>query len=264
MKKNGFTLIELLVVIAIIAILAAILFPVFAQARERARSATCLSNLKQTALATSMYVQDYDETFPVNLYLNFQPSGTPCVFSFYQAIYPYQKSAEVWVCPSNPQAVDIQLAFQLVQLPPICQPALKFYSYDFNFGLIDFGVDNNLFPGTGRAVKRLAQIEYPVETAVIYDGSIVFQGGPFNLFDTPIEGRHAESANANYVDGHTKVVRLRKMLDSSGRWLFGRAMDNRSNVYGWLVSDGGPYNDRYQMRGIPTRNADGTWGLIDP
>src|SRR5204863_4740415 len=66
--RRGFTLIELLVVIAIIAILAAILFPVFAQAREKARSAQCLSNLKQVAMATRMYSQDYDEVL-VPLYL---------------------------------------------------------------------------------------------------------------------------------------------------------------------------------------------------
>jgi prepilin-type N-terminal cleavage/methylation domain-containing protein len=64
MRKRGFTLIELLVVIAIIAILAAILFPVFAQAREKARQASCISNIKQIALAAIMYVQDYDETYP--------------------------------------------------------------------------------------------------------------------------------------------------------------------------------------------------------
>src|SRR5947208_16218835 len=63
-QKRGFTLIELLVVIAIIAILAAILFPVFAQAREKARQTTCLSNLKQLGLGFRMYLQDYDDTFP--------------------------------------------------------------------------------------------------------------------------------------------------------------------------------------------------------
>jgi prepilin-type N-terminal cleavage/methylation domain-containing protein len=64
-KKRGFTLIELLVVIAIIAILAAILFPVFSRAREQARKTACLSNMKQMATATMMYVQDWDETFPI-------------------------------------------------------------------------------------------------------------------------------------------------------------------------------------------------------
>src|SRR2546423_15081069 len=63
-RRGAFTLIELLVVIAIIAILAAILFPVFAQAREKARSATCLSNNKQIGLAVAMYLQDYDSTYP--------------------------------------------------------------------------------------------------------------------------------------------------------------------------------------------------------
>src|SRR6201988_4702864 len=74
-RNRGFTLIELLVVIAIIAILAAILFPVFAQAREKARQASCLSNMKQIGLGMTMYVQDYDETFPCNPW-NGQPVGT--------------------------------------------------------------------------------------------------------------------------------------------------------------------------------------------
>ncbi|MGQ9487030.1 MAG: prepilin-type N-terminal cleavage/methylation domain-containing protein [Armatimonadota bacterium] len=68
-QHKGFTLIELLVVIAIIAILAAILFPVFAQARESARQTSCTSNQKQLALSVLMYAQDYDETFPMSAYL---------------------------------------------------------------------------------------------------------------------------------------------------------------------------------------------------
>src|ERR1051325_11064058 len=78
-RSEGFTLIELLVVIAIIAILAAILFPVFAQAREKARAISCLSNIKQTALGVVMYVQDYDETHPMFFYnlTTSRPSDDP-------------------------------------------------------------------------------------------------------------------------------------------------------------------------------------------
>src|SRR5438128_2166045 len=76
-KRAGFTLIELLVVIAIIAILAAILFPVFAQAREKARQATCLSNFKQIGLGVMMYVQDWDETYPTSR-LKALPGGSDC------------------------------------------------------------------------------------------------------------------------------------------------------------------------------------------
>src|SRR5665213_1677179 len=86
--RKGFTLIELLVVIAIIAILAAILFPVFAKAREKARQTACASNLKQMALAELQYVQDYDEIFP-NQSLE------------YAGLIPYTKSTQIFVCPDD-------------------------------------------------------------------------------------------------------------------------------------------------------------------
>jgi prepilin-type N-terminal cleavage/methylation domain-containing protein/prepilin-type processing-associated H-X9-DG protein len=105
MKRRGFTLIELLVVIAIIAILAAILFPVFAQARAKARQASCTSNVKQLTLGFMMYVQDYDETFPFWNWGDSYGSGskTPNHFeSFWvNAIYPYVKNGGVYACPSS-------------------------------------------------------------------------------------------------------------------------------------------------------------------
>src|SRR5713101_8731815 len=104
-RKRGFTLIELLVVIAIIAISAAILFPVFAQAREKARQTHCLSNVRQVAAALSMYVQDNDETFPPVGYASFE-NGPPCFFSFAFGIMPYQRNADIWGCPTNPKAYD--------------------------------------------------------------------------------------------------------------------------------------------------------------
>ena len=102
MRRRGFTLIELLVVIAIIAILAAILFPVFARAREKARQASCQSNLKQLALAAHMYAQDYDETWLIS-----DPNSAPTTppdtnRNFWRfALQPYIRNWQIFVCPSS-------------------------------------------------------------------------------------------------------------------------------------------------------------------
>jgi len=102
LKIKGFTLIELLVVIAIIAILAAILFPVFAQAREKARQTTCLSNMKQMGLATYMYTEDYDETYPASQDgISYQYNNAPHPGGFPAKIYPYIKNWKIFACPSS-------------------------------------------------------------------------------------------------------------------------------------------------------------------
>src|SRR5688572_7142500 len=103
-KRRGFTLIELLVVIAIIALLAAILFPVFARARENARRTTCQSNMKQMALGMIQYTQDYDEKF------GFGGCGSTCADfptecgtagSWAEMVQPYIKSTQIFKCPSD-------------------------------------------------------------------------------------------------------------------------------------------------------------------
>lgn len=99
MRRAAFTLIELLVVIAIIAILAAILFPVFAQAREKARSIACLSNCKQMGLAISMYSQDYDEGFPFGHMSDADAMGDAP--SWVESVQPYIKARLLHRCPSD-------------------------------------------------------------------------------------------------------------------------------------------------------------------
>ena len=98
-RSHGFTLIELLVVIAIIAILAAILFPVFAKAREKARQITCTSNEKQLGLGILQYLQDNDETFPSGVGTS---SDATAQVNWAQQIYPYVKSTAVYRCPDDP------------------------------------------------------------------------------------------------------------------------------------------------------------------
>jgi prepilin-type N-terminal cleavage/methylation domain-containing protein len=100
--QRGFTLIELLVVIAIIAILAAILMPVFAQAREKARMASCTSNCKQLGLALRMYAQDYDETMPCMVFEATSDGNDVNVWR--NSVKPYIKNTQVFGCPSNPNS----------------------------------------------------------------------------------------------------------------------------------------------------------------
>ena len=139
MQRRGFTLIELLVVIAIIAILAAILFPVFARAREKARQTSCLSNLKQLGLGMLMYVQDYDERFPSGPYsaggaagplwdgdtihngwawmvYDDPTHGRPAVPSHIylrDIINPYVKNNQLWLCPSEGRGAECWSSYNL-------------------------------------------------------------------------------------------------------------------------------------------------------
>jgi len=179
--RRAFTLIELLVVIAIIAILAAILFPVFARAREKARQASCLSNVKQTTLATMMYAQDYDETLPFAIGM----SG-PSLVGLMELLGPYMKNQQIQRCPSDPTgAIDLTLF------------GLSRYSYAWNNVLYAYRV-----PGRPMgACISLAQVPNPAATVTIYDGrDIGFTGAP-NLVAC---FRHNQGANSGFLDGHAK------------------------------------------------------------
>src|SRR3989441_8187866 len=148
--RRGFTLIELLVVIAIIAILAAILFPVFAQARDKARSAACLSNMQQIGKALMMYVQDYDEK--TTWFWNSQVGKQNYLAGYwYVCLFPYTKSLQVFICPS----VDTRGPGTDIPSWPYCSPDLQPIpnlnrcGYGFNIGHVGYGGGDPRFLPSG-------------------------------------------------------------------------------------------------------------------
>lgn len=204
-KRRGFTLIELLVVIAIIAILAAILFPVFAKAREKARTASCQSNLKQIGIALKMYVQDYDETGPNAYYA----VGSQVMY-FVNQLHPYIKNKQLWACPSEKgggigeasdiytgadtgswntnDAVRYTLSGLVIGLDDakILSPASMFAAWDassYYWRREHDSYAGNNGPGTaGYDCMRPG-----MSTATLSD-----------------DGRHSDGNNYLYVDGHVK------------------------------------------------------------
>jgi len=157
MKTKAFTLIELLVVIAIIAILAAILFPVFAKVREKARQTSCLSNEKQIGLGIIQYVQDNNETYPVNS--GQYPNGTGYYWSngWAVGVYPYVKSTGVFKCPDDPTTATAPFV-------PI--------SYAINWNLINTTQQG----GNNNTAEAIAVQNAPASTVLAFE----VQGQSFN------------------------------------------------------------------------------------
>jgi len=169
MRRSAFTLIELLVVIAIIAILAAILFPVFTQAREKARQAQCVSNGRQIGTSLSMYTVDYDETLPF--------CRTPCWPNgwydhpyWHEQIIPYMRNVQIFVCPSAaPQTQQGGWPWSTSCWPGIWgRPQNNILNYyGFNEGIMNDGG----WPSGGMGTTRIARHVAPAETVVIADAA---------------------------------------------------------------------------------------------
>jgi len=270
---SGFTLIELLVVIAIIAILAAILFPVFAQAREKARQASCMSNCKQQGTATAMYVQDYDETFPQALYFGVN-GAAPCTVLSYHEIIPYQKNSDMEKCPSDASFLKVDTAIANVGLPPVCPltPKLVTVSYQPNYGVMvfdpQFAPSGAIIPNAYRhSETSLAMLDFVTDTALYYDSTIT--GGGSATFapplTAPVIGRHSTQVNVVYADSHAKTLKTAPYL-SGGSQVSGVALDG-SGFLGYVITDAGPWSAPanpfpYTLRGIPKQN-NGAWYLIN-
>jgi len=196
--RKGFTLIELLVVIAIIAILAAILFPVFARAREKARQTSCLSNVKETTLAFLMYVQDYDSRWPRPW--NNLPGVIPGTnyVTWVDVTMPYVKNLQVYQCPSR--------EFTQAQMSYTTTP----FAYYYNMNSTDGGL----------TLRRDAEIRSPSTTIALIDGwgsmdahwmaktlAGIVSGtstSDYVAVRQEIARRHNEGLNAGFCDGHAK------------------------------------------------------------
>jgi prepilin-type N-terminal cleavage/methylation domain-containing protein/prepilin-type processing-associated H-X9-DG protein len=222
---RAFTLIELLVVIAIIAILAAILFPVFARARDKARQATCLSHIKQLSLGVLMYAQDYDEQ------LLWYPSGSHCgwiyicgappryVLDWWDLVLPYTKNNQIYDCPSaRPYRQNLLSNFGLRSV------AIGYnMSPVFGNGLTKATLVNNVYPGVG-----LAEVTRPADTIMLGEAGHVWNpkatAAPFNASDQPSpsfasspsiesgaewgpEPRHGGGCSIGFVDGHARWMK---------------------------------------------------------
>lgn len=268
MKHRAFTLIELLVVIAIIAVLAAILFPVFSQAREKARQASCMSNLKQIGLSLMLYTHDNDETYPITFYMTSGSGGNPCIMTSFQTMEPYQKNAQIVLCPSDTNQLDYAKGTALMGFPPLCpsSPDVKLMSYQPNMRLIDVGDPNILVNPqsgvTGRPVRHMAEVEYPAETAAFADSTLALQGGTadYITYQLPVQARHSTFVSADWADGHVKSVKTRPDTNASGTQLGGLQLDSKP-ILSYRVANSGPYEGQRELQGIPYRNADGSWAL---
>ena len=201
MKKRGFTLIELLVVVAIIAILAAILFPVFARAREQARRASCASNLKQVGLAMKMYIQDYDEQFPSNELPDIGELG------WAEQISTYQRNTQVLQCPSESQQqqqpdlyTDYYMSVWLSARPD-----------GVHEGSIEFPA-NTVMNGEGPASKSNAYCQ------AVRGGETMGGTGSTSwlLPDIQVNARrHSEGTNFLFIDGHVKWLRPESTMEGN-------------------------------------------------
>jgi prepilin-type N-terminal cleavage/methylation domain-containing protein/prepilin-type processing-associated H-X9-DG protein len=268
-SSNGFTLIELLVVIAIIAILASILFPVFARARENARRSSCMSNLKQIGLGFMQYTQDYDERYPMAAYhplgvgsndptviqtdpsmpgahytvrQNSWPAGK--YITWMDIIYPYVKSVQLFKCPS----------YQATAPGDIVWP-----SYGYNGAISNWAYYHQYHCygpscGTDDVPLSMAQVRRPAEVYLVveYQDPYAWAAEPIrqgemargadlaggNSFVDP----HLDGGNSVYADGHVKWVNSAKMkaIPPDRNWC---NPQNPNPAVGYCAPNWNPYID---------------------
>ena len=232
LRKTAFTLIELLVVIAIIAILAAILFPVFGRARENARRSSCLSNLKQIGLGILQYAQDNDERVVRgwtgnNGFQNSDSNPASEKWKWMDSIYPYVKSEQIFNCPSDTYTAPRGPYRYYKNLTAASTNFYGSYSQNNTY----WGTNGNpASPGSGDGTNSpsLASFEEPAETIQTVEGigdyefawGTVATQATINSSVSPrrlltVQERHLERTNVLFCDGHAKSLKLDYLVTPS-------------------------------------------------
>lgn len=226
-RRSAFTLIELLVVIAIIAILAAILFPAFARARENARRASCISNQKQIGLALTMYIQDYDEKLPRYRYLG--GPGATVDKSWAQVLYPYIKNSQVFICPSARKISPSAVAGR----NPLQYTTNTYTSGSYGYNYVYLSPISPTPPWSDYVPLSVAAIERPAQTAAIAEttgtASTIVVYPPSTNWTAPyawgdagttlgdnLATWHFDGNVVAFVDGHVKWVKKSVLAGPAG------------------------------------------------
>lgn len=209
-RRSAFTLIELLVVIAIIALLAAILFPVFAQAREKARQVSCLSNEKQVALGFIQYMQDYDEATPIWT----TATGEIRNDGWAGRIFPYVKSKQVFHCPNDGDVMNVSYMlnnafayyFALSTIPSWNAPASTVMLAEVsNEATVERDFTSPTETVSPRMYMDVAGPDANGPAGPFKGAAGTLGGRPFNSYwTTSKEGRHTKGSNFMLCDGHAK------------------------------------------------------------
>ncbi|MDQ3813055.1 MAG: DUF1559 domain-containing protein [Armatimonadota bacterium] len=220
-KNQGFTLIELLVVIAIIALLAAILFPVFARARENARRTSCQSNLKQIGIGLMQYTQDYDEMFPMAMRNAAGDNNSP----WHVLVQPYVKSVQLFACPSNTNKNRILNNSTIANVTPNGVPV----SYISNGG--GWNGDFTAKGDAGRPMSRagngggrpLVDLQSPSQTFLVLESNTTRQDpdawSAQDINGTQIDfTNHLGTANWLFCDGHVKALKPMATITGGNMW----------------------------------------------